>query len=122
MHEFSAEVAPDIRYRTMILSAIMMVLLVLSHHGALDDYARDQVTDSTTESKKMYARAAGTMVAISAIKTTQLTVPLVASIKVGELLDPLSQAAARLSSALVWAMGSLLLQRIFLVNCFKSRV
>ena len=114
MQEISHRGATVIRYRAMFLAAVAVALLTLSFHGALDDFAHEQVANTTTESIGIYALARVTNGAISVIQTSQVKVPFLASIQVGELLDPVNDAVERLSSAMVWAIGSLLLQRIVL--------
>ena len=114
MQEISRRGATVTRYREMILAAVAVALLALSFHGALDDFAHEQVANTTTESIGIYALARVTNGAISVIQTSQVKVPFLASIQVGELLDPVNDAVERLSSAMVWAIGSLFLQRIVL--------
>ena len=114
MQEISRRRATVTRYRAMILAAVALALLALSFHGALDDFAHEQVTDTTTVSIGIYALARVTNAAISVLQTAQLKFPLLASIQVGELLDPVNDAVERLSSVMVWAIGSLFLQRIVL--------
>ena len=114
MQEISRRGATVTRHRAMLLTVVALALLALSFHGALDDFAHEQVTDTTTESIGIYALARVTNGAISVIQTSQVKVPFLASIQVGELLDPVNDAVERLSSAMVWAIGSLLLQRIVL--------
>ena len=114
MQEISHRGATVTRYRAMILAAVAVALLALSFHGALDDFAHGQVSDTTTESIGIYALARATNGAISVIQTSQVKVPFLASIQVGELLDPVNDAVERLSSAMVWAIGSLFLQSIVL--------
>ena len=114
MQEISRRGATVTRHRARLLTVGALALLALSYHGALDDFAHEQVTDTTTESIGIYALARVTNGAISVIQTSQVKVPFLASIQVGELLDPVNDAVERLSSAMVWAIGSLLLQRIVL--------
>ena len=102
------------RRRAMIFAVFAFALLALSFHGALDDFAREQVEATTTESVGIYALARGINAAISLLQTSEAKVPFLASIQVGALLDPVDDAVERLSSAMVWAIGSLFLQRIVL--------
>lgn len=114
MQEISRSGATVVRYRTMILAAVAVALVALSFHGTLDDFAHEKVTDTTTQSIGIYAAARLTNAAVSVLQTSEVKVPLLASIQVGELLDPVNDAVERLSSALAWAIGSLFLQRIVL--------
>ena len=102
------------RWRAMIFAAFVFALLALSFHGALDDFAREQVDATTTESISIYALARGINAAISLLQTSEVKAPFLASIQVGALLDPVNDAVERLSSVMVWAIGSLFLQRIVL--------
>ena len=102
------------RWRAMIFAAFVFALLALSFHGALDDFAREQVDATTTESIGIYALARGINAAISLLQTSEVKAPFLASIQIGALLDPVNDAVERLSSAMVWAIGSLFLQRIVL--------
>ena len=103
-----------VRSRAMALAVFAAVLAALSFHGALDDFAHEQVADTTAQSMGIYATARVINGAISVLQTSQVKVPLLASLQVGELLDPVNDAVERLSSALAWAIGSLFLQRIVL--------
>ena len=114
MQEIVRSGATAVRYRTMILAAVAAALVALSFHGALDDFAREQVSATTTQSIGLYAAARLANAAVSLLQTSELRVPLLASIKIGELLDPVNDAVERLSSVMVWAIGSLFLQRIIL--------
>ena len=101
------------RSRAMVLAVFTAALAALSFHGALDDFAHEQVADTTAQSIGIYATARVINGAVSMLQTSQVNLPL-ASLQVGELLDPVNDAVERLSSALAWAIGSLFLQRIVL--------
>ncbi len=96
-----------------ILAAFLLVLTVLSLHGALDRFAYDRLADTTTESIGIYALSRTINAGISVLQTSQFGIGI-ASVQFGELLDPLNDAVERLSSMMVWAIGSLLLQRLVL--------
>ena len=102
------------RSRAMVLTVFAAALAALSFHGALDDFAHEQVVNTTEQSMGIYATARVINGSISVLQTSQVKVPLLASLQVGELLDPVNDAVERLSSALAWAIGSLFLQRIVL--------
>lgn len=98
-------------YRTMILAA--MALAILSSAGWLDRFADDQVTETTSESIGIFVVSRGINAGISTLQSSEVGIGI-ASMQIGELLDPINDAAERLSSVMVWAIGSLLLQRFTL--------
>ena len=106
--------AAAIRLKAMIFAIFAVALLAVSFHGKLDDFADEQLAATTSESMGILAVAGATNAAISAFQTSQLKVPFLASIEVGQLLDPVNDAVERLSSSMVWVIGSLFLQRILL--------
>ena len=116
MKEITHSGATVVRYwaRAIFLAAVSAALVALSFHGALDDFAHEKITDTTTQSIGMYAAARLTNAAISVLQTSEVKVPFLASVQIGELLDPVNDVVERLSSAIAWAIGSLLLQRIIL--------
>ena len=101
-------------YRAFILAAVAFVLTAFSFHGALDDFAHAQVVETTNESIGIYVISRAINALVSVLQTSQVNVPFLASAQVGEMLDPANDAAERLSSIVVWAVGSLFLQRILL--------
>ena len=101
-------------YRASILAAVALVLTAFSFHGALDDFAHAQVVETTNESIGIYVISRVINALVSVLQTSQVNVPLLASAQVGEMLDPVNDAVERLSSIVVWAVGSLFLQRILL--------
>ena len=100
--------------RTMIVTASVLVLTVLSSSGALDNYAKEHVEETTNESASIYLLSRGINAGISVLQSSQVKIPFIASFQVGEALDPINDAVERLSSAMAWATGSLFLQRIVL--------
>ena len=101
-------------YRAFILAAVALVLTAFSFHGALDDFAHAQVVETTNESIGIYVISRAINALVSVLQTSQVNVPFLASAQVGEMLDPVNDAIERLSSIVVWAVGSLFLQRILL--------
>ena len=97
----------------MVLAAFFLVLTALSVHGALDHLAYDQLADTTAESIGIYALSRSINAGISVLQSSQFGIAI-ASVQFGELLDPINDAVERLSSTMVWAIGSLLLQRLVL--------
>ena len=101
-------------YRAIILLVLATALTTLSFHGALDGFARAQIAETTTESIGLYVMSRGINAAVSVLQTAQVKLPLLASVEIGQMLDPVNDAVERLSSMLVWAVGSLFLQRILI--------
>ncbi len=101
-------------YRAIILAGIVPVLIYLSFDGGLDNFAQERVTETTDKSMKLYGVSRGINAVISTLQSSQVKVPFLVSIQIGEVLDPVNDAVERLSSAMVWAIGSLFLQRIVL--------
>lgn len=114
MEESSHQQRKITHYRAMILAAVVLALTTLSFQGGLDDFAKERVAETTEESMWIYGMSRSINAGISMLQSSQIKAPLVASIQVGELLDPVDDAVERLSSAMVWAIGSLFLQRIVL--------
>ena len=101
-------------FRAILSSAVVLVLTAFSFHGALDDFAHAQVVETTNESIGIYVISRAINALVSVLQTSQVNVPFLASAQVGEMLDPVNDAVERLSSIVVWAVGSLFLQRILL--------
>lgn len=101
------------RFRLITFAASILALSVLSFHGVLDHYAREKVTDTTTETVGIYAVSKAINAGVSVLQTSQVGA-IVAQIQLGQLLDPLNDAVERLSGVVVWAIGSLFLQQIIL--------
>ena len=114
MHEITRYENTINRYRAYIFSLFVLGLIILSFHGTLDEFAHERVAKTTTESIGIYALSRGINGTISVLQSSQVKVPFFASLQIGELLDPINDAVERLSSAMVWAIGSLFLQRIIL--------
>lgn len=102
------------RSKTTILAAFVLILIVLSSFGALDKLAKNWVEETTEESIKIFALSKSINAGISVLQSSQVRIPFLASIQVGEALDPINDAVERLSSVMVWATGSLFLQQIVL--------
>ena len=98
--------------RDAILAAFLLVLTVLSLSGAVDLFADDLLAETTAESFGVYALSRSINAGISVFQSAQFGVGI--SVQVGEMLDPINDAVERLSSTMVWAIGSLLLQRLVL--------
>ena len=101
-------------YRAIIIGAVALVLIAVSFHGGLDRFTRGEVDDTTSQSIGIYFVSRTVNGLVSVLQTSQVKVPLLASAEVGQMLDPVNDAVERLSSSLVWAVGSLFVQRILL--------
>ena len=100
--------------RAMIVGAVSLVLIAVSFHGGLDEFAQEQVAETTNESIGIYVVSRAINALVSVLQTSEVNVPLLASAQVGQMLDPVNDAVERLSSIVVWAVGSLFVQRILL--------
>ena len=100
--------------RAMIVGAVSLVLIAVSFDGGLDEFAQEQVAETTNESIGIYVVSRAINAVVSVLQTSQVNVPLLASAQVGQMLDPVNDAVERLSSIVVWAVGSLFVQRILL--------
>ena len=100
-----------IRYGTMIVAALALALL--SSVEWLDHFAEERISETTRESIAIFVLSRGVNAGISMLQSSEVGIGI-ASMQIGELLDPINDAAERLSSVMVWAIGSLLLQRFAL--------
>ena len=101
-------------YRAIIIGAAALALIAVSFHGELDRFAQGEVADTTNESIGIYVVSRAINALVSVLQTSEIKLPLLASAEVGQMLDPVNDAVERLSSILVWAVGSLFVQRILL--------
>ncbi len=97
-----------IRARCVVFAVLAMGLAALSVHGALDDYGSELIDNTTTESIGIFLVARTINAGVSTLQTS--TVGAGFTMQIGEALDPVNDAVERLSSVMVWAIGSLLLQ------------
>ena len=100
----------------VVFAVIILALSALSFHGALDRFARERVTRTTTETVGIYVVTRAINAGVSVLQSADVGVKIVASASFhpGQILDPLNDATERLSGVLVWAIGSLFLQQIVL--------
>lgn len=91
-----------LRYRTLVFAAFALVLAIVSALGVLDEFGQDFVAATTAESIGILLVSMGFDAGVSALQN----VPVV-----GAGLDPINDAVERLSTVIVWAIGSLVLQR-----------
>ena len=98
--------------RKMIL-LLAAFSLALSWSGILDRYSEEYIDGALISGGLIYATARGINAAVSLIQGTEIT-PAVATIAVGEVLDPINDLIERFSAVMLVALGSLALQKIFL--------
>ncbi len=89
-------------YRTWILAVFALGLAAVSVLGVLDEFGQGFVADTMAESIRILLVSMGFDAGISALQELPI---------VGGGLDPINDAVERLSTVIVWAIGSLLLQR-----------
>ena len=104
---------PFNRNRAIFFSAIAVALAVLSFHGALDDLAFSKLAELMKQSIALLVVSKGINAAVSVLQSIEVDA-IVSSVQIGQVLDPIDDAAERLSVALMWAIGSLFLQDILL--------
>ncbi len=101
-------------YRAVMVGALSVALIAVSFDGRLDEFARETVADTTKETLGIYAASRAINGLVSVLQTSQIKVPLLASVELGQMFDPVNDAVERLSSVLAWALGSLFVQNILL--------
>ena len=105
---------PFNRNRAIIFSVIALALAALSFHGALDNLAFSKIEQLTKETFGLLLVSRGINAAVSVLQTIEFKIPYIPSAQIGQVLDPINDAAERLSVALLLAIGSLFLQDILL--------
>ena len=105
---------PFNRNRAIIFSVFAVALAVLSFHGALDNLAFSKLGELMKESFGYLLLSRGVNAAVSVLQTIEFSIYKFSSAQVGQVLDPINDAAERLSVALMWAIGSLFLQETLL--------
>ena len=105
------------KIKMTVFVVVALALMGLSFHGALDDFALESVVKTTNQSILILAITGAIDAAISLIQSLEVEGGVLvasSSLQFGELLDPINDAVERLLSVMVWAVGSLALQRIIL--------
>lgn len=105
---------PFNRNRAIIFSLLAVALAVLSFHGALDNLAFSKLAELKSESFELLLISGGINAAVSVLQTIEFKIPFISSAQIGQVLDPINDAAERLTVGLLWAIGSLFLQEILL--------
>lgn len=111
---------PFNRNRAIFFSAVAVALAILSFHGALDELAFSKLVELKETSIALLVVSRGINAIVSVLQSIEFGA-IVSSVEIGQMLDPVNDAAERLSVALMWAIGSLFLQDI-LLNIVSGRV
>ena len=106
-------VHPFRRNRAILFSLLALVLVILSFHGVLDNLASNKLDELIKGTSGLLLASVAINAAVSVLQTVELDI-LFFSGGIGQVLDPVNDAAERLSLVLVWATGSLLLQDLLL--------
>lgn len=98
------------------LPIVIVVVIVVSWVGVLDEYSDNYTNDSILEAGVSYAIARGINGIVSVLQTStvQAGVGLSGSIAFGEVLDPINDLIERFSHVMSLALGSLVFQKILL--------
>ena len=78
--------------RAMIVGAVSLVLIAVSFDGGLDEFAQEQVAETTNESIGIYVVSRAINAVVSVLQTSQVNVPLRVSAQAGQMLDPVNDA------------------------------
>jgi len=104
------------RWRALLF---VSVVIVLAWVGVVDSYAEDYINASLVTSSVSFGLARLFNATVSVLSTVTLNVPIVGSIQIGEMLDPLNDLVEDFSSIMKYAISSLLIQK-FLVEIFQT--
>ncbi|AEF55503.1 hypothetical protein [Marinomonas posidonica] len=104
------------RWRTFLL---VSVVVALAWVGVIDSYAEDYINASLVTSSVSFGLARLFNATVSVLSTVTLNVPIVGSIQIGEMLDPLNDLVEDFSTIMKYAISSLLIQK-FLVEIFQT--
>ena len=102
------------RYRVGLLAMVVLGLSTLSFLELLDKPADRHAKEATREAILVYGTVRALNMGVSVLQTSELGVAAIGSVQIGQLLDPINDAAERASTALAWSIGSLFVQRILL--------
>jgi hypothetical protein len=104
---------PAVSMKRKLVIFSVAVAVALSWLGNLDKYSQAYLDDALVSGGLVYATARGINAAVSVLQGTEIT-PAVATIAVGQVLDPVNDLIERFSGMLLLALGSLALQKILL--------
>ena len=95
------------------IAVTAVLIVVLSWIGALDTASEDYVNSSIVQASAAFASARALNAVISVLQSTELSM-MVASMTVGEALDPLNDLIEQYSTMMKYAIASLLVQKLLL--------
>jgi len=107
------EVKPLISMK-WLMTIVIIAITVLGFVRVADEKAHTMVDDSIVAAGASFAVARTLDAAISVVKSTELSVG-VASVDIGEMLNPISDLINKFSWVMTLAVGSLTLQKILLM-------
>ena len=97
---------------------LIIALLIVSWGGAVDNLAAYLNGESIKDAAIIYGVARSINGVISLIQSAEIG-PIYASVRPGELLDPMNDLIERFSSVMAWSLSSLVLQKV-LLSVFSS--
>ena len=97
---------------------LIMAFLIVSWWGAVDNLAAYVNGESIKDAAIIYGVARSINGVISLIQSAEIG-PIYASVRPGELLDPMNDLIERFSSVMAWSLSSLVLQKV-LLSVFSS--
>jgi len=100
-------------WRRLGVLVAALCLTVLAWTGDIDRRSAQYLDDTLLAGGAVYATARGINAVVSLLQGTEVT-PVVLTISIGELLDPINDFIERFSAVLLWALGALALQKLLL--------
>ncbi|MFD1384359.1 hypothetical protein ACFQ45_13350 [Rhodanobacter aciditrophus] len=98
---------------------IVLALVVFAWVGVVDQYAEQYINGSLVSAGASFGIARLFNATVSVLSTITLNVPIVGSVQIGQLLDPLNDLVEDFSSVMKYAISSLLIQK-FLVEILQT--
>ncbi len=99
--------------RKLSLLGIIVILVIVSWSGLLDKVSFNYLDDTFISAVSSYAAARGLNMAISVAESFTVSAGI-ASVSLGEALDPLNDLVERFSELITLAIGSIVVQKILL--------
>ncbi len=91
---------------------VVLLLVCVCWVGFIDSYAEQYINDSIATSMVSFGVARLFNGTVSVLSTITLQVPLIGSIQIGELLDPLNDLVEDFSTIMKFSISSLLIQKL----------
>lgn len=98
---------------------LVLALILFAWIGFIDRYAEAYINSSLVSAGASFGIAKLFNATVSVLSTITLNVPVIGSIQIGELLDPLNDLVEDFSSVMKYAISSLLIQK-FLVEILQT--